>query len=60
MVADVLEQTWNVLSNEDLEKSRGIKLNFLEYMAITRELDILKEMLSKTLLIWEKCLSGYI
>ena len=34
MISDVLGEFWNIMSKEEIERTRGINLNFLEYMAI--------------------------
>ena len=34
MISDILGEFWNIMSKEEIERTRGINLNFLEYMAI--------------------------
>ena len=34
LVSDLLGLTWEIMTKEELERTKGINLNFLEYMAI--------------------------
>ena len=34
MISDVMGEFWNIMAKEEIEETRGINLNFLEYMAI--------------------------
>ena len=34
MVSDILGEFWDIMTKEEIERTKGINLNFLEYMAI--------------------------
>ena len=36
MVSDILDQTWNIFSKQEIEEQKCVNLNLLEYMAITK------------------------
>ena len=36
MVSDLLEIDWEIMSKEKIERTKGVTLNFLEYMSINR------------------------
>ena len=50
MVADVLDQTWNILSKQEIEERTGVNLNFSEYMALKQgESQFIKNASKETL-----------
>ena len=38
MVSDLLGITWEIMSKEEIERTRGVNLNFLEYLSIEQSI----------------------
>ena len=45
MVSDLLEIDWEIMSKEKIERTKGVTLNFLEYMSINHSI---KRFISNT------------
>ena len=38
MVADLLDRSWEIMTKEEIERSKNVTLNFLEYMSIKQSI----------------------
>ena len=38
MVSDLLDKTWEIMPKEEIERTKGVNLNFLEYLSIKQSI----------------------